>query len=166
MFNLNVFVFLVSAKLSWFSSLLKSWTFSYHFHRFVPSHQSFSIQIQTLTFLFLIFFFFSFWSACRNCSMSPASPTSVPTWIMSKINEVLLKWKFFYFDPLFFLTLPFSFDPQTGLLTGTNDGTLVNFFLRQFGRMSEKSLCIYLLFFQVISMIRSLKWEFSSCQSW
>ncbi|GFY96177.1 glycosyl transferase family 4 protein [Actinidia rufa] len=26
------------------------------------------------------------------------------------------------------------FDPQTGLLTGTNDGTLVNLFLRQFGR--------------------------------
>ncbi|KAK6151328.1 hypothetical protein DH2020_013963 [Rehmannia glutinosa] len=26
------------------------------------------------------------------------------------------------------------FDPQSGLLTGTNDGTLVNLFLRQFGR--------------------------------
>ncbi|XAR48442.1 UDP-N-acetylglucosamine--dolichyl-phosphate N-acetylglucosaminephosphotransferase [Bertholletia excelsa] len=42
------------------------------------------------------------------------------------------------------------FDPQTGLLTGTNDGTLVNFFLRQFGRKSEKSLCILLLLFQAI----------------
>ncbi|PSS33540.1 UDP-N-acetylglucosamine--dolichyl-phosphate N-acetylglucosaminephosphotransferase [Actinidia chinensis var. chinensis] len=42
------------------------------------------------------------------------------------------------------------FDPQTGLLTGTNDGTLVNLFLRQFGRMSEKSLCILLLIFQAI----------------
>ncbi|KAA8521831.1 hypothetical protein F0562_012498 [Nyssa sinensis] len=42
------------------------------------------------------------------------------------------------------------FDPQTGLLTGTNDGTLVNLFLRQFGRMSEKSLCILLLVFQAI----------------
>ncbi|KAG5555791.1 hypothetical protein RHGRI_006436 [Rhododendron griersonianum] len=41
------------------------------------------------------------------------------------------------------------FDPQTGLLTGTNDGTLVNLFLRQFGRMSEKSLCILLLVFQL-----------------
>ncbi|KAK3021343.1 hypothetical protein RJ639_047086, partial [Escallonia herrerae] len=40
------------------------------------------------------------------------------------------------------------FDPQTGLLTGTNDGTVVNLFLRQFGRMSEKSLCILLLVFQ------------------
>ncbi|CAL5435075.1 unnamed protein product [Camellia sinensis] len=40
------------------------------------------------------------------------------------------------------------FDPRTGLLTGTNDGTLVNLFLRKFGRMSEKSLCIYLLVFQ------------------
>ncbi|KAL5546438.1 hypothetical protein UlMin_006125 [Ulmus minor] len=43
------------------------------------------------------------------------------------------------------------FDPQTGLLTGTNDGTLVNFFLRQFGRMSEKTLCIYLLVFQAMA---------------
>ncbi|GMH08145.1 hypothetical protein Nepgr_009985 [Nepenthes gracilis] len=43
------------------------------------------------------------------------------------------------------------FDPQTGLLTGTNDGTLVNFFLRQFGRMTEESLCISLLVFQAIS---------------
>uniref|UniRef100_A0A7N0VB34 UDP-N-acetylglucosamine--dolichyl-phosphate N-acetylglucosaminephosphotransferase n=1 Tax=Kalanchoe fedtschenkoi TaxID=63787 RepID=A0A7N0VB34_KALFE len=41
-----------------------------------------------------------------------------------------------------------KFDPQTGLLTGTDDGTLVNLFLRQFGRMSEKSLCIKLLIFQ------------------
>ncbi|KAK9272090.1 hypothetical protein L1049_002459 [Liquidambar formosana] len=44
----------------------------------------------------------------------------------------------------------FRFDPQTGLLTGTDDGTLVNLFLRKFGRMSEKSLCILLLVFQAI----------------
>jgi len=44
----------------------------------------------------------------------------------------------------------FRFDPQTGLLTGTNDGTLVNFFLRNLGRKSEKAICIYLLAFQVI----------------
>ncbi|KAL1569401.1 UDP-N-acetylglucosamine--dolichyl-phosphateUDP-N-acetylglucosamine--dolichyl-phosphateN-acetylglucosaminephosphotransferase [Salvia divinorum] len=43
-----------------------------------------------------------------------------------------------------------KFDPQTGLLTGTNDGTLVNLFLRQFGQRSEKSLCILLLVFQAI----------------
>ncbi|VFQ78527.1 unnamed protein product [Cuscuta campestris] len=43
-----------------------------------------------------------------------------------------------------------KFDPQTGLLTGTNDGTLVNFCLRQLGRMSEQSLCIVLLLFQGI----------------
>ncbi|XP_042025519.1 UDP-N-acetylglucosamine--dolichyl-phosphate N-acetylglucosaminephosphotransferase-like [Salvia splendens] len=43
-----------------------------------------------------------------------------------------------------------KFDPQTGLLIGTNDGTLVNLFLRQFGRRSEKSLCILLLIFQAI----------------
>ncbi|KAG8367859.1 hypothetical protein BUALT_Bualt16G0116400 [Buddleja alternifolia] len=40
------------------------------------------------------------------------------------------------------------FDPNSGLLTGTNDGTLVNLFLRQFGQKSEKSLCILLLVFQ------------------
>ncbi|OIS98970.1 PREDICTED: UDP-N-acetylglucosamine--dolichyl-phosphate N-acetylglucosaminephosphotransferase [Nicotiana attenuata] len=43
-----------------------------------------------------------------------------------------------------------KFDPQTGLLTGTSDGTLVNFFLRQLGRMSEQSLCVVLLVFQAI----------------
>ncbi|XP_073142949.1 uncharacterized protein [Henckelia pumila] len=42
------------------------------------------------------------------------------------------------------------FDPKTRLLTGTNDGTLVNYFLRQFGRKSEKSLCVLLLAFQAI----------------
>ncbi|KAJ0042585.1 hypothetical protein Pint_17782 [Pistacia integerrima] len=43
------------------------------------------------------------------------------------------------------------FDPQTGLLTGTNDGTLVNFFLRIFGKMSENRLCTALLVFQAIA---------------
>ncbi|KAL8459988.1 hypothetical protein ACS0TY_031002 [Phlomoides rotata] len=43
-----------------------------------------------------------------------------------------------------------KFDPKSGLLTGTNDGTLVNLFLRQFGRRSEKSLCILLLVFQAL----------------
>ncbi|XP_062006119.1 uncharacterized protein LOC133723321 [Rosa rugosa] len=43
------------------------------------------------------------------------------------------------------------FDPETGLLTGTNDGTLVNLFLRQFGRMTEKKLCVYLLVFQALA---------------
>ncbi|KAK7344965.1 hypothetical protein VNO77_15272 [Canavalia gladiata] len=43
------------------------------------------------------------------------------------------------------------FDPETGLLTGTNDGTLVNFFLRNLGRKSEKTLCIYLLIFQALA---------------
>ncbi|XP_075512804.1 uncharacterized protein LOC142548399 [Primulina tabacum] len=42
------------------------------------------------------------------------------------------------------------FDPKTGLLTGTTDGTLVNLFLRLFGRKSEKSLCVLLLAFQAI----------------
>ncbi|KAG8099177.1 hypothetical protein GUJ93_ZPchr0013g37765 [Zizania palustris] len=43
------------------------------------------------------------------------------------------------------------FDPQTGLLTGTKDGNLVNIFLRLFGKCSEKSLCIRLLIFQALS---------------
>ncbi|KAL9409069.1 hypothetical protein AB3S75_047453 [Citrus x aurantiifolia] len=43
------------------------------------------------------------------------------------------------------------FNPRTGLLTGTNDGTLVNFFLRLFGKMSEGSLCAALLVFQAIA---------------
>ncbi|KAF9679590.1 hypothetical protein SADUNF_Sadunf06G0030600 [Salix dunnii] len=43
----------------------------------------------------------------------------------------------------------FRFDPQTGLLTGTNDGTLVNFYLRMFGRKTENSLCVHLLLVQV-----------------
>ncbi|GLT95888.1 hypothetical protein SLE2022_135450 [Rubroshorea leprosula] len=42
------------------------------------------------------------------------------------------------------------FNPETGLLTGTQDGTLVNFYLRVFGPKSEKSLCIHLLIVQAI----------------
>ncbi|CAL0321561.1 unnamed protein product [Lupinus luteus] len=44
-----------------------------------------------------------------------------------------------------------KFDPKTGLLTGTNDGTLVNLSLRILGRKSEKVLCIYLLGFQALA---------------
>ncbi|KAH0924679.1 hypothetical protein HID58_016935, partial [Brassica napus] len=43
------------------------------------------------------------------------------------------------------------FDPATGLLTGTKDGTLVNVYLRLFGPKSEKSLCIHLLVFQALA---------------
>ncbi|XP_009349656.2 UDP-N-acetylglucosamine--dolichyl-phosphate N-acetylglucosaminephosphotransferase [Pyrus x bretschneideri] len=43
------------------------------------------------------------------------------------------------------------FDPETGLLTGTKDGTVVNLFLRRFGRMTEKSLCVSLLVFQAMA---------------
>ncbi|XVF07163.1 hypothetical protein REPUB_Repub06bG0114900 [Reevesia pubescens] len=42
------------------------------------------------------------------------------------------------------------FNPETGLLTGTRDGTLVNFYLRIVGPKSEKSLCIHLLLVQAI----------------
>lgn len=44
-----------------------------------------------------------------------------------------------------------KFDPNTGLLTGTNDGTLVNFTLRLLGRMREESLCIVLLLLQAVA---------------
>ncbi|KAF8104631.1 hypothetical protein N665_0170s0007 [Sinapis alba] len=44
-----------------------------------------------------------------------------------------------------------KFDPATGLLTGTKDGTLVNVYLRLFGPRSEKSLCIHLLVFQALA---------------
>uniref|UniRef100_A0A2P2MEW7 UDP-N-acetylglucosamine--dolichyl-phosphate N-acetylglucosaminephosphotransferase n=1 Tax=Rhizophora mucronata TaxID=61149 RepID=A0A2P2MEW7_RHIMU len=53
-----------------------------------------------------------------------------------------------------------SFDPQTGLLTGTNDGTLVNVSLRMLGRKSEKSLCICLLLFQEFQRRTKLKPSF------
>ncbi|CAA7057181.1 unnamed protein product [Microthlaspi erraticum] len=43
------------------------------------------------------------------------------------------------------------FDPATGLLTGTKDGTLVNVYLRLFGPRSEKSLCVHLLVFQALA---------------
>ncbi|OMO86106.1 Glycosyl transferase, family 4 [Corchorus olitorius] len=42
------------------------------------------------------------------------------------------------------------YNPETGLLTGTRDGTLVNFYLRIFGPKSEKSLCIHLLLVQAL----------------
>uniref|UniRef100_A0A453AT96 UDP-N-acetylglucosamine--dolichyl-phosphate N-acetylglucosaminephosphotransferase n=1 Tax=Aegilops tauschii subsp. strangulata TaxID=200361 RepID=A0A453AT96_AEGTS len=54
----------------------------------------------------------------------------------------------FHFVPCPRHRLP-RFDTQTGLLTGTKDGNLVNIFLRLFGKCSEKSLCIRLLIFQV-----------------
>ncbi|XP_057982675.1 uncharacterized protein LOC131167799 [Malania oleifera] len=65
------------------------------------------------------------------------------------LNFLLSLPQLFGFCPCPRHRLP-RFDPQTRLLTGTNDGTLVNLFLRQFGRMSEKSLCTLLLFFQAM----------------
>ncbi|KAF5192982.1 Udp-n-acetylglucosamine--dolichyl-phosphate n-acetylglucosaminephosphotransferase, partial [Thalictrum thalictroides] len=46
-----------------------------------------------------------------------------------------------------------SFDPQTGLLTGTKGGPLVNIFLWCFGQCSETSLCLRLLAFQALCCI-------------
>ncbi|XP_012485502.1 uncharacterized protein LOC105799466 [Gossypium raimondii] len=42
------------------------------------------------------------------------------------------------------------FNPETGLLTGTRDGTLINFYLRMVGPKSEKTLCIHLLLVQAL----------------
>ncbi|KAJ1292266.1 hypothetical protein BS78_02G378900 [Paspalum vaginatum] len=58
----------------------------------------------------------------------------------------------FHFVPCPRHRLP-RFDPQTGLLTGTKDGNLVNIFLRLFGNCSEKALCIRLLIFQALCCI-------------
>lgn len=44
-----------------------------------------------------------------------------------------------------------KFDPETKLLTGSNDLNLVNLFLRVFGPCTEQALCIRLLLFQVLS---------------
>ncbi|EER99854.1 hypothetical protein BDA96_02G426000 [Sorghum bicolor] len=58
----------------------------------------------------------------------------------------------FHFVPCPRHRLP-RFDPETGLLTGTKDGNLVNIFLRLFGKCSEKVLCIRLLIFQALCCV-------------
>ncbi|ONM25978.1 UDP-glcnac-adolichol phosphate glcnac-1-p-transferase [Zea mays] len=58
----------------------------------------------------------------------------------------------FHFVPCPRHRLP-RFDPETGLLTGTKDGNLVNIFLRLFGKCSEKALCIRLLIFQALCCV-------------
>ncbi|XP_077240165.1 uncharacterized protein LOC143881064 [Tasmannia lanceolata] len=85
--------------------------------------------------------------------------------ILGHFSETLLLFflpqvlNFLYSCPQLFKIIPCPrhrlprFDPQTGLLTGTNDGTLVNLFLRLFGRCSEKALCIRLLVFQALSCL-------------
>ncbi|KAG6503854.1 hypothetical protein ZIOFF_036178 [Zingiber officinale] len=81
--------------------------------------------------------------------------------ILGHFSETLLLFflpqvlNFLYSCPQLFKIIPCprhrlpKFDLQTGLLTGTKDGTLVNLFLRLFGRCTEKMLCIRLLIFQV-----------------
>ncbi|XP_058107201.1 uncharacterized protein LOC131250857 [Magnolia sinica] len=85
--------------------------------------------------------------------------------ILGHYSETLLLFflpqilNFLYSVPQLFKIIPCprhrlpKFDPQTGLLTGTKDLTLVNGFLRWFGRCSEKSLCIRLLIFQALSCL-------------
>lgn len=85
--------------------------------------------------------------------------------ILGHFSETLLLFflpqvlNFLYSCPQLFKIIPCPrhrlprFDPKTGLLTGTKDGTLVNLFLRLFGKCSEKSLCIRLLIFQALSCL-------------
>ncbi|CAA7389462.1 unnamed protein product [Spirodela intermedia] len=85
--------------------------------------------------------------------------------ILGHFSETLLLFflpqvlNFLYSCPQLFKIIPCPrhrlprFDPKSGLLTGTKDGTLVNLFLRLFGRCSEKSLCIRLLVFQALSCV-------------
>ncbi|XP_068659508.1 uncharacterized protein [Aristolochia californica] len=85
--------------------------------------------------------------------------------ILGHFSETLLLFflpqvlNFLYSCPQLFKIIPCPrhrlprFDPQTGLLTGTKDGTLVNLFLRLFGQCSERSLCIRLLIFQAFSCL-------------
>lgn len=85
--------------------------------------------------------------------------------ILGHFSETLLLFflpqvlNFLYSCPQLFKIIPCprhrlpKFDPVSGLLTGTKDGTLVNLFLRLFGRCSEKSLCIRLLVFQALSCL-------------
>ncbi|CAK9215089.1 unnamed protein product [Sphagnum troendelagicum] len=83
--------------------------------------------------------------------------------ILGHFSETLLLFflpqiiNFIYSIPQLFKIVPCprhrlpSFDPKTGLLTGSNDMNLVNLFLRWFGRCSEQQLCIRLLLFQVLA---------------
>ncbi|OAY77915.1 UDP-N-acetylglucosamine--dolichyl-phosphate N-acetylglucosaminephosphotransferase [Ananas comosus] len=85
--------------------------------------------------------------------------------ILGHFSETLLLFflpqvlNFLYSCPQLFKIIPCprhrlpKFDPQTGLLTGTKDGTLVNLFLRLFGRCTERALCIKLLIFQAMACL-------------
>lgn len=94
-----------------------------------------------------------------------AGMTMAVVGILGHFSETLLLFflpqvlNFLYSCPQLFKIIPCPrhrlprFDPQTGLLTGTKDGTLVNLFLRLFGRCSEKVLCIRLLIFQALACL-------------
>jgi len=83
--------------------------------------------------------------------------------ILGHFSETLLLFflpqilNFLYSIPQLFKIVPCprhrlpSYDPKSGLLTGSNDMNLVNLFLRWFGRCSEQALCIRLLAFQVLA---------------
>ncbi|GAQ80668.1 UDP-N-acetylglucosamine--dolichyl-phosphate N-acetylglucosaminephosphotransferase [Klebsormidium nitens] len=80
--------------------------------------------------------------------------------ILGHFSEMLLLFfipqilNFLYSCPQLFKIVPCprhrlpKFDPETGLLTGSNDLNLVNLFLRIFGPLTEQQLCIRLLVFQ------------------
>ncbi|XP_020275109.1 UDP-N-acetylglucosamine--dolichyl-phosphate N-acetylglucosaminephosphotransferase-like [Asparagus officinalis] len=94
-----------------------------------------------------------------------AGMTMAVVGILGHFSETLLLFflpqvlNFLYSCPQLFKIIPCPrhrlprFDPHTGLLTGTKDGTLVNLFLRLFGQCSEKALCIRLLIFQGLACL-------------
>ncbi|EFJ27803.1 hypothetical protein SELMODRAFT_171816 [Selaginella moellendorffii] len=89
-----------------------------------------------------------------------AGMTMAVAGILGHFSETLLLFflpqiiNFVYSIPQLFKWVPCprhrlpSFEPKTGLLTGSKDMNLVNLFLRWFGRCTERQLCIRLLIFQ------------------
>ncbi|KAL0918787.1 hypothetical protein M5K25_010821 [Dendrobium thyrsiflorum] len=106
--------------------------------------------------------------------MVPSSRAVMFPGLLSQRSETLLVFfspqvlNFLLSCPQLFKIIPCprhrlpSFDPKTGLLTGTKDGTLVNLFLRYLGKCSEKSLCIRLLILQLVA-IWATYMEIHSC---
>ncbi|KAF2617677.1 hypothetical protein F2Q68_00041676 [Brassica cretica] len=92
-----------------------------------------------------------FLAACWHCEMSTASSPQVSLFFSPCYINAEPTTREYMTRPLSLSLSRTRFDPATGLLTGTKDGTLVNVYLRIFGRKSEKSLCIHLLVFQALA---------------
>lgn len=159
----------ISVKHFWYSLLLKFWTSCFRSLRFSLMHKPHTFlhsklmksdtRINTKNMHALTYSFFIL-SASWYCTLSTSSTTKVGYqwfYVYLRFRVVSL---FVYMYIFYFLFMIYRFDPQSGLLTGTKDGTLVNLFLRQFGRRSEKSLCILLLAFQVTDVCNFSFWNF------